>query len=211
MADENMKETISALMDGEMEPHEIARSIDELQRDPEQRQAWQRYHLIGDALRKNIPPHLDSSFASRVSQAIAAETAPTSSVVEFKPQPKTQPQPQFSPRPSISKPLAGFAVAASVAALAYLGVGMIAVDEQAAAPRLAANAPTLAAPQLAATVPLDGIQTVQGQRWNVATPAVESKLNTYLSDHHTMSSMMAMNNRMLPNVRLVDSKPAQGE
>lgn len=87
---------------------------------------------------------------------------------------------------------------------------MIAVDEQAALPSLASNAP-LAVQPVAPSVAFNGIQTVQGQRWNVATPAVESKLNTYLSDHHTMSSMTAMNNRMLPNVRLMDSQPAQGE
>lgn len=207
MADEKMKETISALMDGELDEQEMECALRELQSTPEQHQSWQHYHLIGDALRKNLPPHLDSSFASRVSQAIAAEAVPSSSVVEFKP--------KISPRPAIaiSKPLAGFALAASVAAVAYLGVSMIAVDEQAAAPRLASNVvvPPLAAPQMAATVPLDGIQTVQGQRWNVATPAVESKLNTYLHDHHDMSSMTAINNRMLPNVILVDSKPIQGE
>lgn len=206
MADDKMKEKISALMDGEMEEHEIASSFRELQGDPDQRQTWERYHMIGDALRKNLPKHIDSSFASRISQAIAAETQPSSSVVEFKPKPKVS----APPRVAVSKPLAGFALAASVAAVAYLGVGMIAVDEQAAGPRLASNAPQAVLPPVQ-MMPLDGIQTVQGQRWNVATPAVESKLNTYLSNHHSMSSMAAINNRMLPNVRLVDSKPAQDE
>lgn len=202
MADDNMNEAISALMDGEMDEHEMGRSIRDLHNTPEQRQTWQRYHLIGDALRKNLPTHLDGSFASRVSQAIAAEVSPASSVVEFKPQSKIPPK----PRVAVSKPLAGFALAASVAAVAYLGVGMIAMDEQAATPRLASNAPPVMQ-----SLPLDGIQTVQGQRWNLATPAVESKLDTYLHDHHTMSSTAAMNNRMLPNVRLVEIKPAQGE
>lgn len=206
MADDKMKEAISALMDGELDEHEMERSIRDLQGTPEQRQAWQRYHLIGDALRKNLPSHLDGSFASRVSQAIAAEAAPATSVVEFKPRARPAP----APRAAISKPLAGFALAASVAAVAYLGVGMIAVDEQ-AAPRLASNTPQTVLPVMQQT-PLEGIQTVQGQRWNLATPAVESKLNTYLQDHHTISSATAMNNRMLPNVRLVEIQPpVQGE
>ena len=71
MADDNMNETISALMDGELDELEMERAIRELHNSPEQRHAWQRYHLIGDALRNNIPAHLDGSFASRVSQAIA--------------------------------------------------------------------------------------------------------------------------------------------
>ncbi len=206
MADDKMNETISALMDGEMDEHEMDRSIRELQNAPEQRQAWQQYHLIGDALRKNLPPHLDNSFASRVSQAIADEVAPASPVIVFKPKPKRT----AVSRAVISRPLAGFALAASVTAVAYLGVVMIAVDEPATAPRLASNTPHLVLPAMQ-TVPIDGVQTVQGQRWNVATPAVESKLNTYLYDHHTMSSMAAMNNRMSPNVRMVESRPAEGE
>lgn len=206
MADDKIKEAISALMDGELDEHEVERSIRDLQGVPEQRQAWQRYHLIGDALRKNLPTHLDNSFASRVSQAIAADAAPATSVVEFKPKAKPAP----ASRAAISKPLTGFALAASVAAVAYLGVGMIAVDEQ-AAPRLASNAPQTVLPVMQ-QAPLEGIQTVQGQRWNLATPAVESKLNTYLQDHHTISSATAMNSRMLPNVRLVEIKPpVQGE
>lgn len=211
MADEKMNEKLSALMDGELEGQEMTASLQELQGDPAQRQTWQHYHLIGDALRKSLPSHIDGSFASRVSQAIAEDASPVSTVVEFKPKPKLAPQ----PRQAISKPLAGFALAASVAAVAYLGVGMIAVDEQAAGPSLASTAPQTAVPVMAVSapvVPLDGIQTVQGQRWNVDTPAVESKLNTYLNDHHNVSGVAAMNNRMLlPNVILVEEKPAQGE
>ena len=112
--------------------------------------------------------------------------------------------------------MAGFALAASVAVVAYLGVGMISVDEQGSVPPLASNEPLVVMPATPATMtqpmmPLSGIQTVQGQRWNAATPAVESKLNTYLYDHNTMSSVTVMNSRMLPSIRFVESRPLQGE
>lgn len=206
MADDMSKESISALMDGEMADHEMERLLPALRSDQESREVWERYHLIGDALRKNLPGHIDGSFASRVSQAIAAEPEILpSSVVQFKPKPK----PAEPARRAISRPLAGFAIAATVAMVTFVGVGMISVDEHGAALPMAGNAPqTMVAMQPA---PMEGVQTVQGQRWNVATPAVESKLNTYLSDHHSISSMAAMNNRMLPNVRLVETQPFQGE
>ncbi len=206
MADDKTKESLSALIDGEMDEHEMVRSIRELQNAAEQRQTWQRYHLIGDALRKNLPTHLDGSFASRVSQAIATEELPSSSVVKFRP--KSSASPQL--RPTFSKPLAGFALAASVAAVAYLGVGMIAVDEPVSAPHLASNTLPLSSPVMQPAA-LDGFQTVQGQRWNVDTPAVESRLNTYLHNHNRLSSVTAMNSLILPNVRLAETQPVQGE
>lgn len=207
MADEKMRETLSALVDGEMGGDDIERSIRGLQNEAEQRQVWQRYHLIGDAMRKSLPVHHDGSFANRVSQAVAAEEIPTSTVVEFKP--KIQ---SHKPKTSYSRPMAGFALAASVAAVAYLGVGMIAVDEQAAVPRMASNSSPLVSP-VAQSASLDGLQTVQGQRWNVDTPAVESRLNSYLHNHNTntLSSVTAMNTIMLPNVRLAETQSVQGE
>ncbi len=206
MADDKTNESLSALIDGEMDEHEMVRFIRELQHEAQQQQTWQRYHLIGDALRKNLPAHIDGSFASRVSQAIVAEDIHSTTVVKFKPKPNAS----LQSHSTFSKPLAGFALAASVAAVAYLGVGMIAVDEQVSAPHLASNVLPLSSPVIQPAT-LDGFQTVQGQRWNVDTPAVESRLNSYLQNHNTLSSVTAMNSLMLPNVRLVETQPAQGE
>lgn len=47
-----MKDRISALMDGELDEREAATTIAALGGDPQARDAWRTYHLIGDALRE---------------------------------------------------------------------------------------------------------------------------------------------------------------
>jgi sigma-E factor negative regulatory protein RseA len=47
-----MKDRISALMDGELDEREAAATIAALGNDPQAREAWRSYHLIGDALRE---------------------------------------------------------------------------------------------------------------------------------------------------------------
>lgn len=48
-----MKPEISALLDDELEPGAAGRTIDALRRDKELQEAWNVYHLIGDALRRS--------------------------------------------------------------------------------------------------------------------------------------------------------------
>ena len=66
-----MKSKISALMDGGLEPHEAAPSLDALARDGEMRAAWRSYHLIGDAMRG--ARMLSAGFSDRVAAQLAAE------------------------------------------------------------------------------------------------------------------------------------------
>ena len=49
-----MKIDVSSLMDGEMDKSEADAVIGRLARDEELRDTWKTYHLIGDALRKNV-------------------------------------------------------------------------------------------------------------------------------------------------------------
>lgn len=44
-------ERISALMDGELDDHEVAGELQRLKSDPELLATWETYHAIGDALR----------------------------------------------------------------------------------------------------------------------------------------------------------------
>lgn len=46
-----MKTRISALMDGELEAHEIASTFDALRRDPSLREEWSDFHCVREALR----------------------------------------------------------------------------------------------------------------------------------------------------------------
>ena len=203
-----MKEEISALMDGEVNEQEMQQSLRDMRNDPEQRDCWEQYHIIGDALRNNLPANLNRNFVNNISQAIAKEDLPAPEVTPIKQ--KAGHAAKRSHR--IANPFTGFAIAASVAMVAYVGVGMIAVDEQAAGPRMA-SAPKIIepAPQQYASNPKlqSGIQTVQGQQWNTAKPAVESKLNNYLYSHRNVAG--AGRPALMPQARLVVSRPVYGE
>jgi len=48
---EQLRQSLSAVIDGEADAFELRRVLDELDRDPELRAAWDRYHLIGSVLR----------------------------------------------------------------------------------------------------------------------------------------------------------------
>ncbi len=228
MADD-MKEQISALMDGELSPQEMADAMRQLRMDQMQKQCWQRYHMIGDAMRKNLPPHMDAGFADRVAAAISREDIPVriASHMEETAAPtitasnvKTLP----TRKSVVTRPAVGFSVAASVAMVAYLGFGVMGVDEGGAV-RVADNAPTVVAPvssvvpQQVATVTPPRFQvdnrelaTVSAARWDVSAPAVESRLNTFLYDHQNVSSQASASAaRVLPNARVVmHSAPESG-
>jgi len=66
-----MKIRISALMDGELEDHELAETLRVLRRSPELRSEWCDCQLIGDALRGERG--LDMDVAARVMSALEIE------------------------------------------------------------------------------------------------------------------------------------------
>ena len=203
-----MKEDISALMDGEVSEQEMQQSLREMRNDPEQRDCWEQYHIIGDALRNNLPPNLNRSFVNSVSQAIAKEDLPAPQVIPLIQ--KTNNSTKL--RHPIANPFTGFALAASVAMVAYLGVGMIAVDEQASGPRLASvPVQTQIATVASRSMSQSGIRTVQGQQWNTSKPAIESKLNNYLYSHRNIAGPTVMAPVVVPQARLVVSRPVYGK
>jgi sigma-E factor negative regulatory protein RseA len=66
-----MKDTISALMDGELDDASAAKAIDTLARDGEARDIWRTYHLISDALGESRL--LSAGFTGRVAAGLAGE------------------------------------------------------------------------------------------------------------------------------------------
>lgn len=102
-----MKTRISALMDGELESHEIAEAFRELKRNGELRSEWCDCHLIGAALRGER--ELNINVAAKVMSAIDLEP--------------TVMAPGSRPRPEWRVPaLALAASAAGVALVAWLAL-----------------------------------------------------------------------------------------
>lgn len=104
-----INEQISAFMDGELHTSEHASLIETICRNDESGTRWQRYNLISDALRNNLPAAIDHRFAQSVMSAL--ENEPT----VFAPA-------ALKHKTSVKQKITGAAIAASVAAVAVIGV-----------------------------------------------------------------------------------------
>ena len=63
---EQIREQLSALLDGELPADEQPLLLERLARDPELRKHWSNYQLIGDGVRKGLPARVDLELADRV-------------------------------------------------------------------------------------------------------------------------------------------------
>ncbi|WP_323969662.1 RseA family anti-sigma factor [Aeromonas veronii] len=120
------KEQISALMDGDLSDAEV---LNELEMDSDLQDIWGRYHLIGDAMRGDLPVNLQLDLSDSIMAALEDEpTILAPKPVETAPvlQPavapvKTDPNvvPLFR---RVGQQLGQYAIAASVAAAVIFGV-----------------------------------------------------------------------------------------
>jgi sigma-E factor negative regulatory protein RseA len=190
-------ERISALLDGELDASEQQTAVDELLARDEHRKAWGRYHLISDTLKRSLPGAIDHGFSSRVMAAL--EDEPTVLAP--------------SHRASWSQRAAGLAVAASVAAVAILGVQfMYRQDGQAPVAQLAQQASpaqdtTLMAKKNAQRVGIQSdIQTVTQPSGATVVIKKDLKryhphLNKYLVDHNQQAAQVVQG--VVPFARII--------
>ena len=168
-----MKEHMSALVDGELEMRAATEVIDVLIEDEELRVRWSRYHMVRDVLRHKVYPDARDTLCDRVRNCLSDE-------------PLHFPASRWSPRQwrHTLKPMAGMALAASVAVIAILAVRGL--DPPTDVPQRA----ELASPTGGAVIPASA--TSQGQirpaslkrlQWNTTEPAVANRLNGYLVNH----------------------------
>lgn len=201
-------ERISALVDGELDEQECQAAVDELLAHGDKRTAWGRYHVVSQTLKRRLPAGMDHSFSSRVMAALEDE-------------PTVLAPARHSHLSSWGQRAAGLAVAASVAAVAVLGVQfMYQQDGQAPAQQLA-ELPTKLSPmqlqqQNVARAKIQqaiqpslraNIQTVTQTATlpNAASKLAKqrySRLNKYLVDHNQQASGAVMQ-RVIPYARIV--------
>ena len=161
-------ERLSALVDDELSPHDIAGEVRKLNLNEEARQRWSSYHLIGDAMRREVGPAYSTSLAQSISQRLQDEP-----VVMAPAALKTK----GSGR---RKAFTGVAVAASLAAVAMVMTPQL-INQEGSAPQ-----PVVAEQQQ--TEPRTYFVAQDGTRWELLKkPAVESRLNNYLVNHQERS------------------------
>ena len=175
MNDEHMKEKLSALVDNELDDLEERRILAALGDNASLRGTWQRYHLVRAALHRDLDAFTALDVSEQVARRIAAEPSnPTA----------------FHSR-RITRLLGTLAIAASVAAIAIVGVQWSHQSSIAPLPLLTASKP---APEAI-------IRTGTTQR-NMPEPETASALNAYLVEHDEFASTSGFGG-MIPYVRVV--------
>jgi sigma-E factor negative regulatory protein RseA len=113
---DQLKESLSAVMDGEADEFEMRRTLDEMSNDPALRGVWERYHLVGSLLRgegRGTANSLGERFWSRIDGGEGADDAVESTLAAVPA--KGRRWTQWGQR------VAGVAVAAGVAAAVVVG------------------------------------------------------------------------------------------
>ncbi|MCW8944214.1 MAG: sigma-E factor negative regulatory protein, partial [Sedimenticola sp.] len=168
---DDINERISALLDNELDSKLAQPTLDSLQADDELRKKWDRYHLIGDAMRGEAVRLSAESIADRVRNQIDRDHLTI---------PHDQPIPIKSGvnfRSRWFRTAGGAMLAASVAAITVMAFPQLTGTPSDSGPQLVVEntPPQTQAPYL--------IQS--SSRWkNLSEPKVESKLNRYLIDHN---------------------------
>jgi len=137
--DSNMTQELSSLMDGELAAHEAGHAIGRCCGDEELKARWREYHLIGEALRGEVPR--PSASTRRIMDAIASEP--------------TVLAPRRRPTASVGR--IAFAAAASVATVAVVGWIGMQDGGPPSGPALASSAPAAVPVVAANVVPLKNV------------------------------------------------------
>lgn len=162
-------ERLSALVDDELPQGEIAGEIKKLCANESGRECWARYHLIGDAMRREIGPLHRPGLAQEISRRLQDEP--------FVLAPAALGRRGYGRK----KTLAGLAVAASL-----VGVAVVLAPQLISPEGGDAANPSVAQQPVRDNSMLYVAQ--DGTRWELLRkPEVESRLNTYLVNHQERS------------------------
>lgn len=198
---EQKREQLSALVDDEL-TQEASSVIESLLEDDDAKETWTRYHLIGDSLRGHLPAQI-GDISGNVRQAIASE--PT----------VLAPAKKSANRKSsdLIKPVMGFAIAASVAAVAIFNIqqanqisetgqipetGQSVIAQSSIATGQSSFTTSIATPQL--------VNQKTGQAQIYQAVNIDYRLNRYLVNYNEYRANTGVSG-MPPHVRMVANEP----
>lgn len=192
MNKQELNEQLSALVDDELRRDQTAFLLRRLSHDPGAAAQFGRYCLISDTLRRKLPPRVQFDLADRVSAALANE-------------PVHQSRPSFFQH-RLLRPVAGIAVAASVAALSVVLWPQPQGAIDGSRPAVASAGVSRPAPALHAVA--QPVAHSAGQQWERLEPEVQRRLNGYLVDHGEHSSRAQIGG-ILTRVRVAGQQSAR--
>jgi sigma-E factor negative regulatory protein RseA len=185
MRDE-IREQLSAMADDELSAVERPLLLGRLQRDPELRACLGRYQLIGEVMRGGIAATATLGVAARVQRALAADS------------PMHVPAAGMNnSRPVWLRPLAGVAVAASVAVVAVLSVNSLRETETESVPALASGESAAGS-----ATPVTQVSESDGEQWERLDPRIDKRLSGYLVNHNEYAASRGVQG-VMPYVRIV--------
>lgn len=200
---------LSALLDDYRHSNEDQSALSELQSDVNLQYTQQRYQMIGDVMRKELPDSIQPDFAARVKAQIAQEPSLNLQLAST-PESNQQPSRWWS---LLFKPAAGLAVAASVALVTVSSLQVQNSSDKPSESVAANDGSQQRVEQLATTPMVNNAVRVSGNPAAVSTrpngttwkikrgkPDVQDKLNTYLINHNEHSSSMR---GIIPQARVV--------
>jgi sigma-E factor negative regulatory protein RseA len=167
---ESKFETVSSLVDN----HQLTDvDINEVVKDNHLSATWDRYHLIGDVMRNDVPEALQLDLSNKISNAIAEEPtvlspAPAKPLIEVVKAKIIQ----------FSKPFGQLAIAASAAGLMVLGVQQNVADTD-----------TIMPSPVASTSPLAGFAAPVS--YNVQQPNVLSQKQAYIEQQRRFQALLS--------------------
>ncbi len=201
-------EKLSAVLDDYRQTEEQQSLLDDVMHDVNKQYTLRRYQLIGDVMRNDVPDQIRTDFADRVRAEIAQLPEHKQTSTEAKGE-KSTPSWLWS---FMFKPIAGLAVAATVAVVVVSNI-QLQTSEQPADDQLATITPSEARVEQLASMPvLNNARRVAtgssaeyqepGMKWKIRRDeaAMQSKLNTYLINHNEYSNPMQ---GIIPQVRVV--------
>ena len=185
------KEQLSALMDGDLSEIEV---LNELGTDPTLQDTWSRYHLIGDAMRGDLPVNLQLALSDSIMLALEDEPA------ILAPKPAQPAAPQVQPAGKVipfvrrfGQQVGQYAIAASVAAAVIFGVQQYqGKDGVPASPVLNTIPVGGSAAPVSVHYPQDGSRTGVRQQGLSEQQMQEQRerINAFLRDHQLQQRLL---------------------
>lgn len=193
----SLQEKISLMVDGELEGHECSQLFSDVaETGSEGASCWEHYHLIGDAMRKELPNTVYPGLSSNISAAIAAEpafqAAAHSNVAQLN-----------AAAAQTKSPVLGYAIAASISVFAIAGLYQLNQERYQPQPTVqvaTSQQPALDTISWSRHVSSDALP-VNSHYSRAAIPT--EKLNRYLINHNEHAIGTPAQGAMLPYARLV--------
>ncbi|WP_133406150.1 sigma-E factor negative regulatory protein [Parashewanella tropica] len=174
------QEWLSAAVDGDIDEQ----AIKSLANDSHAQDKWRNYHLIGDAIRDELPEAMPLDLTANIASALESEPellAPQAVVTEAPVKEALVASSKVTP---LFKQVGQYAIAASVAVMAVIGVQNYQQAEQESHPLPVLNTmPIMGSPSPVSLQATPSSQTVSPQEYNEQIQEQRRRINAYLQDH----------------------------